>query len=145
MKPLPHAPAHILPLLRRMDANFGGAWSREDIDTRSREWARQLAAVPLAAVTSAVDYLIGHHEGHYPKVAQVRRVAMDMANRNGILPEREADESCPRCGATPQWHRVLVNGTPMERHVYRHAVDQPCSRFNAEHRFVDTTEMESAA
>lgn len=136
----PHSAAHILPLLRRMDANFGGAWSREDIDVRSREWGKQLAAAPLPALEKAVDHLIGHHEGHYPKVAQVRRVALEMANREGMIQAKGLDESCASCGEVPRWHQVLIGGATgraMERLVWRHHEGRPCVRFNAEHRWAD--------
>lgn len=136
----PHSAAHILPLLRRMDANFGGAWSREDIDVRSREWGKQLAAAPMPAVEAAVDHLIATHEGHYPKVAQVRRVALELANRNGLVQAKALDESCPTCGEIPRPHKVLIggpNGRVMERLVWRHTEGRSCARFNAEHRWAD--------
>lgn len=160
-----HAPVQVLPQLKRLDRHFGGPWSKLDINDRARDWAKHLAAAPIASIETAVDYLIEHHEGHYPKLAYVRRVALEHAQRRA--PKAEAtpeSERCGSCGEMPGWHRIdrphaaaeverrqtvglEVDYTAdphlrptIERLVTRHLVGYPCQRFNAAHRFADGTE-----
>ena len=162
-----HAPVQIVPQLKRLDRHFGGSWSKLDIDDRARDWARHLAAAPMPSIVLVVDHLIEHHEGHYPKLALVRRLALEHAQRKAPRTEATPDsERCGNCGELPGWHRLVrpvaaaelerrqtvgleVDFTTdphlrptIERLVTRHLVGYPCQRFNAAHRFADGTDPE---
>lgn len=141
--PISHAPAHLEPLLRRLDLNFGGERARRDVEQRAALWARELAGAPLASVEAAVDTLLRTHDGHYPLVAQVRRLAMEHARRHypSAVTEGAVSDVCPTCGEVPGWHPVLLGtGTVLPRLLWRHREGRPCARFNQSYRFVDGTE-----
>ena len=153
-----HAPVHITPLLARMDRHFGGAWSKQDIDDRARDWARHLAAAPLPAIEAAVDCLIETHEGNYPRLALVRRIALEQT-RHFRRPLDAPDDRCPTCGEEPGWHPVARPRLPavkpyrwpteymadtVTRCVIRHRADRPCHYLNAAHHFADGTAPEES-
>ena len=163
-----HAPAEFLAQIRRIDRQFGGAWSKLDIDDRAKDWAQHLAVVPLKAVEAAVDWLIEHHEGNYPKLAHIRRLALEHAARHAPADTGNLDDRCPTCGEPPGWHRIArVAATAeiarrqalgqtvdliaeptlapvVERLVYRHRIGYPCQRFNAAYHFADGDQAEAA-
>lgn len=160
--PHSHAPVQLVPQLKRLDRHFGGSWSKLDIEDRARDWAKHLAAAPLASIAVAVDHLIEHHEGHYPKLAVVRRLALEHAHRTtpSVAPQSDRDP-CNCCGEMPGWHRLArprvieeierrrqagievdIKADPhltpiVERLVIRHREGYACSRFNKIHTFAD--------